>query len=105
MAERELMHWLVVVVLPIVVSGTSLALLIRGNMARLEHRLTNLEAECKYQREKLSDHAIVLDKYGNEQKAMMAMIEQIKHLSENMKEVRSDIKTINEKLQEGYHAH
>ena len=105
MPERELMHWLMTVVLPIVISVCGVATVLRSNIAMSEHRITRLETENDYQAKTIAEQNIRLNKHDEEQKTMMAMIEQIKNLSEDVKEVKSDMKKINEKLQEEHHAH
>lgn len=105
MPERELMHWLMTVVLPIVISVGGVVAGLRSNIAKSEHRLTKIEAENAFQTKTIAEQNIRLNKHDEEQKTMMAMIEQIKNLSEDVKEVRTDLKKINEKLQEEHHAH
>lgn len=105
MPERELMHWLMTVVLPIVISVGGVVAGLRSNIAKSEHRLTKIEAENAFQAKTIAEQNIRLNKHDEEQKTMMAMIEQIKNLSEDVKEVKSDMKKINEKLQEEHHAH
>lgn len=105
MPERELMHWFMTVVLPIVISVGGVVAGLRSNIARSEHRITRLETENNYQAKTIAEQNIRLNKHDEEQKTMMAMIEQIKNLSEDVKEVKSDMKKINEKLQEEHHAH
>lgn len=105
MPERELMHWLMTVVLPIVISVGGVVAGLRSNIARSEHRITRLETENDYQAKTIAEQNIRLNKHDEEQKTMMAMIEQIKNLSDDVKEVRVDLKDINGKLQEVLHAH
>lgn len=105
MPERELMHWFMTVVLPIVISVGGAVAGLRSNIASSEHRITRIETENDYQTKTIAEQNIRLNKHDEEQKTMMAMIEQIKNLSEDVKEVRTDLKKINEKLQEEHHAH
>lgn len=98
MAERELMHWLVTTVIPIALSVAGFYIATKNNTASLEHRLTELEALNKSQEKMIEAHARRLDKHDEEQKIMRGMIEQIKHLSENVSELKADLKEIKEKI-------
>lgn len=98
MAEKELMHWLMTTVFPIALSVASFYIVIKNNTASLEHRLTELEAINKSQEKMIDMHASRLDKHDEEQKTMQGMIEQIKNLSENVGELKADLKEIKERI-------
>ena len=103
--QREFMHWFMTVVVPILISVGSALGVARSNVAKLEHRLTKLEGENKFQSETIAEQNVRLSKHEEEQKTMFALIEQIKYLSDDVKEVRVDLKDINGKLQEVLYAH
>ncbi|SES23960.1 DUF7365 family protein [Streptococcus gallolyticus] len=98
MAEKELMHWLMTTVFPIALSTTTLYITTRNNTANLEHRLTELETINKSQEKLLDMHSSRLDKHDEEQKMMLGMIEQIRNLTENVSELKADLKEIKEKI-------
>lgn len=98
MAEKELMHWLVTTVLPIALSVAGFYIASKNNTASLEHRLTELEAINKSQEKMIDMHTSRLDKHDEEQKMMQGMIEQIKNLSENVSELKTDLKEIKERI-------
>lgn len=98
MTEKELMHWLMTTVFPIALSAISFYVVAKNNTTSLEHRLTELEAINKSQEKMIDTHARRLDKHDEEQKMMLGMIEQIKNLSENVSELKGDLKEIKEKI-------
>lgn len=98
MAEKELMHWLITTVIPIALSAASFYIVTKNNTANLEHRLTELEAINKSQEKMIDMHTSRLDKHDEEQKMMLGMIEQIKNLTENVSELKADLKEIKEKI-------
>lgn len=98
MAEKELMHWLMTTVFPIALSVSTLYISTKNNTANLEHRLTELEAINKSQEKTIDAHTSRLDKHDEEQKTMQGMIEQIKNLSENVGELKADLKEIKERI-------
>ena len=98
MAEKELMHWLMTTVFPIALSTAGFYITAKNNTANLEHRLTELEAINKSQEKLLDMHSSRLDKHDEEQKMMLGMIEQIKNLSENVSELKADLKEIKERI-------
>ena len=98
MPEKELMHWLITVVFPVLVSGSGFFIASKNQAASLEHRLTELEAINKYQERILTEHNQRLTKHEEEQKTMYEMVQQIKNLSEDVREFRLDLKEIKDKL-------
>lgn len=98
MPEKELMHWLITVVFPVLVSGSGFYIASRNRAADLEHRLTELEAVNKYQEKTLTEQNQRLTKHEEEQKTMYEMVQQIKNLSEDVREFRADLKDIKDKL-------
>lgn len=98
MPEKELMHWLMTTVFPIVLSVSTLYITTKNSTTNLEHRLTELEAINKSQEKLLDMHSARLDKHDEEQKMMLGMIEQIKNLTENVSELKADLKEIKEKI-------
>ena len=76
MPERELMHWFMTVILPIVISVGGVVAGLRSNIAKSEHRLTKIEAENAFQAKTITEQNIRLNKHDEEQKTMMAMTPQ-----------------------------
>ena len=98
MAEKEFMDWLMTIVLPIALSVASFYAVAKSSTSNLEHRLTELETISKSQEKIIDMHASRLDKHDEEQKTMQAMIEQVKNLSVNVGELKTDLKEIKERL-------
>ena len=98
MPEKELMHWMMTVLFPVVISAAGFYSVIKTYTANLEHRLTELEAIERSQEKMLDMHTTRLDKHDEEQKMMLGMIEQIKNLSKNVAELKNDLKEIKDKF-------
>ena len=98
MPEKELMHWLVTVVIPVLIATSTVYMNIRNHAAELEHRLTELEVINRQQEKIIDSHNQRLSKHEEEQKTMHEMVQQIKNLSEDMRDFRGDLKEIKDKL-------
>lgn len=101
MPEKELMHWLVTVVFPILVSGSGFFVLSKNQASSLEHRLTELESKAHYQERTILEQNQRLTKHEDEQKTMYEMVQQIKNLSAYVGELRTDIKEIKDNYKGG----
>ena len=98
MAEKELMNWLITVLLPVGISTLGILTASRKSASDLEHRLTKLEVINEEQRKSISAHERRLEKHDDEQKTMKAMVQQIKNLSEDIRDFKQDLKEIKEKI-------
>ena len=93
------MHWLVTVVLPIGISVFGLYIASSTRSASLEHRLTELEVMNKAQERMLDSHGIRLDKHEEEQRVMLSLVEQIRALTGDIGELKSDLKEVRNRLE------
>ncbi|AXQ79418.1 hypothetical protein DDV21_010180 [Streptococcus chenjunshii] len=98
MPEKELMHWIMTVLFPVFISAAGFFSVTKAHTASLEHRLTELEAMERSQEKMIDMHTVRLDKHDEDHKMQLGMIEQIKNLSENVNELKSDLKEIKSRL-------
>lgn len=96
--EKEFMHWLMTVLLPIGIGVLGALMTTRQNANRLEHRLTTLEVINREQEKTIDNQNSRLNKHDEEQKTMREMIVHIKNLSEDMRDFKADLKEIKEKI-------
>lgn len=96
--DKEFLHWLVTVLLPIGVGVLGALMTTRQNANRLEHRLTTLEVINREQEKTIDNQNSRLNKHDEEQKTMREMIVHIKNLSEDMRDFKLDLKEIKEKI-------
>ncbi|HEL2057771.1 TPA: hypothetical protein TY768_000939 [Streptococcus suis] len=85
--------WIVTTLVPI-------AMLYFTNKARIkdaEHRQTVLEMTVKHLEEKVEHNVDRLDKHDEQSRATYSLIEQVKHLTASVEEVRRDVKSLTEK--------
>lgn len=92
--EAELMHWILTVVLPVIVTGTTFYISAKGRASQLERRLTTLEVVNKEQEKVIESHNRRLDKHEEEQKITLALVERIDNLNANMRELKNDVADI-----------
>lgn len=98
MQEKELMHWLITVVFPVIVTGASFYVASKNRTAELEHRLTELEVINRQQEKVIDSYGVRLDKHEEEQKTMREMVQQIRNLSEDVRDFRADLKEIKDTI-------
>ena len=98
MQEKELMHWLITVVFPVIVTGVSFYVASKNRTAELEHRLTELEVINRQQEKVIDSYGVRLDKHEEEQKTMREMVQQIRNLSEDVRDFRADLKEIKDTI-------
>ena len=98
MQEKELMHWLITVVFPVMITGASFYVASKNRTADLEHRLTELEVINRQQEKVIDSYGVRLDKHEEEQKTMREMVQQIRNLSEDVRDFRSDLKEIKDTI-------
>ena len=94
MQERELMHWVLTVVFPIVISGATFYISSKNRTADLEHRLTELEVSNKHQDTNLDSVSYRLDKYEEEQKIIRALVDRMDYMNDSLKSVKEDVDEI-----------
>lgn len=92
--EAELMHWILTVVLPVIVTGATFYISAKGRASQLESRLTTLEVINKEQEKVIESHNRRLDKHEEEQKITLALVERIDNLNVNMRELKNDVADI-----------
>ena len=98
MPEKELMHWMVTVLLPIGLGALGTLTTTKQNANKLEHRLTTLEVVNREQEKTIENQNNRLNKHDEEQKTMREIIVHIKNLSEDMRDFKLDLKEIKEKI-------
>lgn len=92
--EPDLIRWLITVVLPISISSASFYFSSQSRASRLEHRITKLEV-VYHEIEKIAEnHSHRLDKYQEEQKVILALVERMDHLNENVVELKGNIEEV-----------
>ena len=96
--DKVLMQWLITTVVPIIFSGGGFYAIFKNSTASMEHRLTKLESDTRFNRRTNDAQDVRLNKHDEEQKTMREMIVQIKNLSDDMRELKQDFKEIKEKL-------
>lgn len=98
MQEKELMHWLITVVFPVMITGATFYIASKNRTAELEHRLTELEVINRQQEKVIDSYGVRLDKHEEEQKTMREMVQQIRNLSEDVRDFRADLKEIKDTI-------
>lgn len=98
MQEKELMHWLITVVFPVIITGATFYVASKNRTAELEHRLTELEVINRQQEKVIDSYGVRLDKHEEEQKTMREMVQQIRNLSEDVRDFRADLKEIKDTI-------
>ncbi|HEQ2107300.1 TPA: hypothetical protein VKH48_001229 [Streptococcus pyogenes] len=98
MQEKELMHWLITVVFPVVITGASFYVASKNRTAELEHRLTELEVINRQQEKVIDSHNRRLDKHEEEQKITLALVERIDSLNRSIDDMKSDMSEIKDTI-------
>ena len=96
--EKEIAYWIMTTLLPIGISGFGFYLSVKKSATLLEHRLTKLEVSSYDLNRQLQSQSDRLDKHEESHKTLIAMVEQIRFMSEIISEVKEDLKEIKEKL-------
>lgn len=92
------MNWCATVLLPIGVGILATLTSAKQNASQLEHRLTTLEVINREQEKVIENQNDRLNKHDEEQKTMQAMVVHIKNLSEDMRDFKTDLKEIKDKI-------
>lgn len=98
MQEKELMHWLITVVFPVMITGATFYIASKNRTAELEHRLTELEVINRQQEKVIDSHNRRLDKHEEEQKITLALVERIDSLSRNINDLKNDMSEIKDTI-------
>ena len=96
--EKEFAQWFITTLFPIGISGLGFYLSVKRSATLLEHRLTKLEVSSRDLGRQLQSQSDRLDKHEESHKTLIAMVEQIRFMSESISEVKVDLKEIKEKL-------
>lgn len=94
MSEHNLVHWLVTVALPIGLAIATFYTASKGRAEMLERRLTKMEVLNEMQDKILDSHDLRLNKHEEEQKIILGLVEQIRSLTDDIGEFRSELKDI-----------
>ncbi|QTA45682.1 hypothetical protein IBB97_05725 [Streptococcus thermophilus] len=92
--DSDLMNWIVSVILPISISSASFYFSSQSRASRLEHRITKLEVVDHEIEKIIENHNQRLDKYQEEQKITLALVQRMDHLNENIGELKGDIEEV-----------
>ena len=92
--EPDLIRWLITVVLPISISSASFYFSSQSRASRLEHRITKLEVVDHEIEKVVENHSHRLDKHQEEQKVILALVERMDHLNENVVELKGNIEEV-----------
>ena len=98
MQEKELMHWLITVVFPVIITGATFYVASKNRTAELEHRLTELEVINRQQEKVIDSHNKRLDKHEEEQKITLALVERIDNLNRSINDMKSDMSEIKDTI-------
>lgn len=97
--EPDLMNWVITVILPISISSASFYFSSQSRASRLEHRITKLEVLDHELKKTIESHSQRLDKYQEEQKIILALIQRMDHINENVVELKGNIEEVRSKLE------
>lgn len=97
--EPDLMNWLITTILPISISSVSFYFSSQSRASRLEHRITKLEVVDHELKKTIENHSHRLDKHQEEQKIILALVQRVDHLNENIGELKGNIEEVRSKLE------
>ena len=92
--DTDLMNWLITVILPISISSASFYFSSQSRASRLEHRITKLEVFDHELEKTIESHNQRLDKYQEEQKIILALVQRMDHINENVVELKGNIEEV-----------
>lgn len=92
--EPDLIKWLITVILPISISSASFYFSSQSRASRLEHRITKLEVVDHEIEKIIKNHNDRLDKYQEEQKIILALVQRVDHLNESIGELKGNIEEV-----------
>ncbi|BDD37948.1 DUF7365 family protein [Streptococcus ruminantium] len=88
--KMEFFLWLISTAIPV----TGMYVANKGKIKEAEHRMTVLEMKVENAEKKSLHNATRLDGHDEQYRAMYAIVEQVKHLSTTLEEVRQDVKSL-----------
>ncbi|ATI19950.1 holin [Streptococcus phage MM25] len=97
--EPDLMNWLITVILPISISSASFYFSSQTRASRLEHRITKLEVVDHEIEKIIKNHNDRLDKHQEDQKIILALVQRMDHINENVVELKGNIEEVRSKLE------
>ena len=92
--EPDMMNWLITVVLPISISSVGFYFSSQSRASRLEHRITKLEVVDHEIEKIIETHNHRLDKHQEDQKIILALVQRMDHLNENIGELKGNIEEV-----------
>lgn len=92
--DPDLMNWIITVILPISISSASFYFSSQSRASRLEHRITKLEVVDHEIEKIIKNHNDRLDKYQEDQKIILALVQRMDHLNENIGELKGNIEEV-----------
>ena len=92
--EPDMMNWLITVVLPISISSVGFYFSSQSRASRLEHRITKLEVVDHEIEKIIKTHSHRLDKHQEDQKIILALVQRMDHLNENIGELKGNIEEV-----------
>ena len=92
--EPDLMNWIITVILPISISSASFYFSSQSRASCLEHRITKLEVVDHEIEKIIKNHNDRLDKYQEDQKIILALVQRMDHINENVVELKGNIEEI-----------
>lgn len=92
--DPDLMNWIITVILPISISSASFYFSSQSRASRLEHRITKLEVVDHEIEKIIETHNKRLDKHQEDQKIILALVQRMDHLNENISELKGNIEEV-----------
>ena len=92
--EPDMMNWLITVVLPIFISSVGFYFSSQSRASRLEHRITKLEVVDHEIEKIIKNHNDRLDKHQEDQKIILALVQRMDHINENVVELKGNIEEV-----------
>ncbi|AZF90418.1 hypothetical protein CHPC676_0023 [Streptococcus phage CHPC676] len=92
--EPDLIKWILTVFIPLSISSASFYFTSQSRASRIEHRITKLEVVDHELEKTIESHNHRLDKYQEDQKIILALVQRMDHLNENIGELKGDIDEI-----------
>ena len=88
------MNWLITVILPISISSASFYFSSQSRASLLEHRITKLEVVDHEIEKIIKNHNDRLDKHQEDQKIILALVQRMDHINENVVELKGNIEEV-----------
>ena len=92
--EPYLIKWFIEVILPISISSASFYFSSQSRASGLEHRITKLEVVDHEIEKIIKNHNDRLDKHQEDQKIILALVQRMDHINENVVELKGNIEEV-----------